>query len=251
MRQYISRFLLKSSLILARFTNSDRLNIAKNWVSPDEKTIEDLEYAARQFQSTYKKSELSKSWLGVREGDRTTIERTNCTPEELRAALDLIDVQRNSYAKSYIAQSWLAIFEDRSGLRTRSERTLEDINGGLAFILDQNNKLRIVTSYIKNRYESAPDEALADFKSIVESGSLFSRYDTEEIAQLFINCAFPESQIIKIGRNLYPNNERLRTDLFCDFISKNPNNTESTKSFLGEFILSLEDDNLVLQETVA
>ena len=223
MRQDISRALLKSSLTLAGFTNLDRLNIAKNWVSQRGKTIEDLQYATRQFQSPRKKSSLSKSWLGVHEGNRTTIERTDCTLEELRAAFDLIDVQSNSYIKSYIAQSWLARFEGGSDLHTRSERTLEDINGGLAFIRDKYNKSRIATSYIAEEYKRNHDKAFADFKYFAESGSLFpSRYDTREIANLFIGCTFPASQIVEIGKNLYPNNERLRTELFCDFISKNP-----------------------------
>jgi len=250
MRQNISKALLKSSLTLAGFANLDRLNIAENWVSQRGKTIEDLQYAARQFQSPHKKSSLSKSWLGVHEGNRTTIERTDCTLEELRAALDLIDVQSNSYIKSYIAQSWLARFEGGSDLHTRSERTLEDINGGLAFIRDKYNKSRIVTSYITEEYKINHDKAFADFKYIVESGSLFpSRYDTQEIANLFIGCAFPASQIVEIGKNLYPNNERLRTELFCDFISKNPRDTISTKSSLREFIISLEDGNLALKIT--
>ncbi len=142
------RAALGASLVTARVTGADRLEIASNWIGNGQRSIEDLEFVFKQFTNIEKRKQLFDVWSEAREG-----EQIGC--DEMQNVLPLV---QDPKIKSQMAQCYLSDYDqNRRNLRIKSEKTFAEINAIVPHILDGAIP-QVINSWIFKRHQE-PDHS--------------------------------------------------------------------------------------------
>jgi len=123
-------------------------------------------------------------------------------------------------AKERVAKIWLS--------NPSNNCTFDNLNELLASFGDNDRAKNILEAFVKRENDSNARYDLLKqcLQRVQDIGGL--QYDTDIMSNLYQELQLPKEKIVEFCKEIYPNNERIRTEFFIELISNEYINKDKT-----------------------